>query len=82
MEYRKEFDVRTFGFWGGAEDWFKAFARRDKLDELQANVESVFDGMVPTATQVNDFVWFDDELHKLVEDEDKDGNEEDDNDGL
>ena len=79
MEYKKDFDVRTFEFWSGAKDWFRAFARKDRLDELQANVESVFDSMVPTATQINDYVWFDDALHDLIEDEE---DEEDDNDNL
>lgn len=76
MEYKKDFDVRRFGFWSGAREWYQAFARRDKLGELQSYLEEAFGDRIPTETEVNDCVWFDDALHGLIEDE------EDDNDNL
>lgn len=80
MEYREFFDVRNFKFWAGARAWFQEFARREMLDELQTNVESAFDGTVPTATQVNDYVWFDESLHRLVEGRDDGQGEDEEND--
>lgn len=66
MEYKKEFDVRDFQFWGGGLQWYIEFDKAGKLDILAEQIESVFDGETPTETDINDFVWFDDELHSLL----------------
>ena len=69
MEYREKFNIRNFKFWAGAKEWFQDFAQRGMLDELQANIESAFDGVIPTAVEINDYVWFDETLHDLIKDE-------------
>jgi len=58
MVYTVDFSVDSFPFWSGAEDTVKDVREAGKTAELQAVVEEQFSDRVPTATQVNDFVWF------------------------
>lgn len=58
MKYSNEFDINTFEFWGGARDVAQAFCDAKRLDDLNQLIENAFYGMTPTATEINDFVWF------------------------
>jgi hypothetical protein len=58
MKFTKEFDVDTFEFWSGAEDTVKTIRENDKMEEFGEHIEMVFDGMTPTETEINDYVWF------------------------
>ena len=61
MKYLQEFNVDTFPWWSGAKDTTTEVRKANKLDELQAYIEDVFFKEVPTATQLNDYVWFNSE---------------------
>lgn len=81
MNYTKEFDINDFNFWSGAKDWFNDFKQADMLDILSQKIEEVFEGTTPSDTDINDYVWFDDDLHELLEekeDEDNDANDNED----
>ena len=78
MNYTKEFDINEFEFWSGAKDWFNDFKQADMLDILAQRIEEVFEGTTPSDTDINDYVWFDDDLHDLLE-ENKDDNDANDN---
>ena len=79
MVYSKDFSVDSFEFWSGAKDTVEDVRKAGKMDELQEIIEEQFADRVPTATQINDFVWFErsyiysqlglDENGKPVEDE-------------
>lgn len=74
-----EFDVRDFDFWCGARDAYEEYKRQDRLDELQQMIEDAFCILdrTPTDTEINDFVWFDEDVNKIFDDEDvEDGEEE------
>ena len=58
MKYSQEFNVDTFPWWSGAKDTIAEARKANKMDELQAYIEDVFFKEVPTATQLNDYVWF------------------------
>ena len=58
MKYSQEFNVDTFPWWSGAKDTITEVRKANKMDELQAHIEDVFFKDVPTATQLNDYVWF------------------------
>ena len=58
MEYRKNFVVDAFKFWGGAKDTYNIIIKNKKLDEFGEHIEVVFEGTVPTETEINDYVWF------------------------
>lgn len=50
--------------WSGAIDTLKTIEEHNKEDELMAYLEDIFEscfGNVPTMTEVNDYLWFDDE---------------------
>lgn len=82
LEYTERFDVRTFQFWGGAKD------RVESLDWEQLGVlgEHICEAFLsaditPTATQINDFVWFEcddflEELEKRAREDDEDDEDE------
>lgn len=57
MIYSKEFNVDTFPWWTGARDTIAEVKKHNKMDELQQLIEENFSDKVPTATEVNDFVW-------------------------
>lgn len=61
MKYLQEFNVDTFPWWSGAKDTIAEVRKANKMDELQAHIEDVFFKDVPTATQLNDYVWFNSE---------------------
>lgn len=58
MVYSKDFSVDSFEFWSGAKDTVNDVRAAGKMDELQEIIEEQFPDSVPTATQINDFVWF------------------------
>lgn len=58
MKFTKEFDVDTFEFWGGAEDTVTTIVQNGKMEEFGEHIERIFDGMTPTETLINDYVWF------------------------
>lgn len=57
MIYSKEFNVDTFPWWTGAKDTIAEVKKHNKMDELQQLIEENFSDKIPTATEVNDFVW-------------------------
>ena len=58
MIYSKEFNVDTFPWWSGAKDTIAEVKKHNKMDDLQSLIEETFSDRVPSATEVNDFVWF------------------------
>lgn len=60
MEYTRDFSIDDFKFWSGAEDTVEAARRAGKIGELETVIETAFEDREepPTATQINDFVWF------------------------
>jgi hypothetical protein len=59
MRYSKEFDVNEFDFWGGAKDTIKVIKEHKMMGQLQDMLEEIFADKIPTATEINDTVWFD-----------------------
>ena len=88
MEIKMDFDFRRLqnNCWSGAIDTLITVYNNDKEDELMSLLEMEFEYDIPTLTEVNDFLWFEDEyifeqLGISDEDEDDDDeNEEDDDD--
>lgn len=67
MRYSKEFDVNEFEFWGGAKDTIKVIKEHKMMGQLQDMLEEIFADKIPTATEINDRVWFDsDEIFNML----------------
>lgn len=50
--------------WSGAIDTLKTIEEHDKENELMTHLEDIFEAYfdnVPTMTEINDYLWFDDE---------------------
>lgn len=77
MYYKEEFNVNDFEFHDGAKQWAEEFREKGKLKDLESAIEEVFHGNTPTAEEINDLVWFDEYIHRLVEDEGDVGDEDD-----
>lgn len=71
MKYTVEFDIKDFPFWDGGRDTFDEYVRQDRLSELEQMIEDRFDGCTPTKTEINDFVWFDDSVNSIFDEEDE-----------
>lgn len=67
--------------WSGAIDTLKTIEEHDKEDELMAHLEEQWPDEVPTMTEVNDYLWFEDEFIfeclEISESEDEEEEEED-----
>ena len=62
MYYAVEFDINSFEFWGGATSTIKSIRELGKLDELESLIIEVFgDSENVSETDINDFVWFEDD---------------------
>lgn len=84
MYIKKEYDFSDLldARWSGAIDTLKTIEERNKEDELMAHLEEIFESYfdnVPTMTEVNDYLWFDDEtifealeISEMEEEEDED----------
>lgn len=48
--------------WSGAIDTLKTIEEYDKEDELMAHLEEQWFDEVPTMTEINDYLWFEDEF--------------------
>lgn len=48
--------------WSGAVDTLKTIEEHDKEDELMAHLEEQWLDEMPTMTQINDYLWFEDEF--------------------
>lgn len=75
MKYTVEFDIKDFEFWSGGKDTFDEYVRQDRLSELEQMIEDNFSGTIPTKTEINDFVWFDDRVNSIFDEEDEEDEE-------
>ena len=64
MYIKKEYDFNDLmnNCWSGAIDTLKTIEEHDKEDELMAHLEEQWLDEVPTMTEINDYLWFDDEF--------------------
>ena len=63
MEIKKDYNFEDLmsNSWSGAIDTLKTIEENEKEGELMELLKSVFEN-VPTETEVNDFLWFDDDF--------------------
>ena len=59
MQYKVDFDIQNFEFWGNARNVFERCVQEDKLVELERLIEDAFCCSVPSDIEINDFVSFD-----------------------
>lgn len=58
MQYITKFNIGAFKFWGGAEAVI--YHLQEDLDAFvsaQFLIKKAFEGTIPTADQINDYVW-------------------------
>lgn len=70
MEIKREcgFNELQEMCWSGAVDTLNTISKHDKEDEFMQYLEEVFCGDIPTETEVNDFLWFeDDEIFEALD---------------
>lgn len=63
MEIKKDYNFNDLkkNSWSGAIDTLEIIEENEKEEELMALLENTFED-VPTETEVNDFLWFDDDF--------------------
>ena len=63
MEIKKDYNFNDLkdDCWSGAIDTVETIEENEKEEELMALLEDTFED-VPTETEVNDFLWFDDDF--------------------
>lgn len=66
MEIKDEFDFRDLmnKCWSGAKDTLEMIEDKGYEDELMSHLEDVFYGDIPTMTEVNDYLWFEEDAIK------------------
>ena len=58
LKYTVDFDIDSFEFWGNARKVVEQLRKEDLLEDALVLIETAFEGETPTATQINDYVWF------------------------
>lgn len=71
MRYTVEFDIKDFPFWDGARVTFEEYVSQGRLSELKQMIEDAFCGTTPTKTQINDFVWFDERVNSIFDEDEE-----------
>ena len=63
MEIKKDYNFNDLkkNSWSGAIDTLETIEENEKEEELMTLLENTFED-VPTDTEVNDFLWFDDDF--------------------
>lgn len=61
IKIEMDFDTLYNNSWSGAINTLNTIRENDKEDELMDLLEEIFYEDIPTETQVNDFLWFEDE---------------------
>lgn len=63
MEIKKDYNFNDLkdNCWSGAIDTLETIEENEKEEELMALLEDTFED-VPTETEVNDFLWFEDDF--------------------
>ena len=63
MEIKKDYNFEDLkeNSWSGAVDTLETIEENEKEEELMQLLENTFED-VPTETEVNDFLWFDDDF--------------------
>ena len=62
IKQNMDFNDLMSNCWSGAIDTLKAIEEHDKEDELMAHLEEQWLDEVPTMTEINDYLWFEDEF--------------------
>lgn len=60
MKITKTLDIKNFQAWSGACDTLETIKGENKIDDFEYLCEDIFPNGC-TETQLNDFLWFDDE---------------------
>ena len=58
MKYYVEEHIENFKAWSGGRDTLETIRTYNKLDELEDYLQEVFIDSTPSATDINDFLWF------------------------
>ena len=63
MYYEVKFDIYSFEFWSGAKDRVRKIEEMGLMRDLEALIVDVFsDSESVSDTDINDFVWFEDDM--------------------
>ena len=63
IEINSMYDLEKH-LWSGGLDTYNEIWSANKLDQLEGVLNEIFCDRVPTITEINDLLWFDDELVK------------------
>jgi hypothetical protein len=66
MEIKEDYDFRDLKnkCWSGAKDTLDMISDNGYENELMSHLEDVFYGDIPTLTEVNDYLWFEEDAIK------------------
>ena len=63
MEYKVELSsIDQFKAWSCARETLNTVRERGGIDQLTSLCEDVFSGNTPTQTEINDWLWFDEDF--------------------
>lgn len=59
MKYYTECDLSNFEAWSGGADTLKVLNEKGDADNVGIMLEEIYGEEIPSATQINDTLWFD-----------------------
>ena len=68
MKYTVEESLRDFKAWSEARKWLDQAIENDTVEAVEEYISDLFYGEeLPSDTTINDLLWFDDEIHRIIE---------------
>lgn len=62
MKFNTEINMEDFPAWSGAIDTLDRIKEEGKIKELEFLMQDIFCNKTPTKSEINDFLWFDDDF--------------------
>ena len=62
MKIYKDISMHNFDAWSGGKDTLETIKEHNKINDLEALMQEMFHDSTPTETDINDFLWFDDDF--------------------
>ena len=67
ITYKIDIDLEDFKAWSGGKDTLNLLIEQDLIEEVEDYINEIFYDTIPTETDINDILWFDEYVNDLID---------------
>lgn len=67
ITYKIDIDLEDFKAWSGGKDTLKKLIEQCLVEEVEDYINEIFYDTIPTETDINDILWFDEYIDDLID---------------